>query len=70
MDQFQFARDLDLLECDKKNGNLTKDTEVKERMIKSLLSQLEDQKDENQKIKLNSSQSIQVTYQNSKIGHA
>ena len=39
---------------------LTKDTELKERTIKSLSSQLEDQKDENQILKLNSSQSIQV----------
>ena len=40
---------------------LTKDTELKERTIESLSSQLEDQKDENQIIKLNSSQIIQVT---------
>ena len=40
---------------------LTKDTELKERTIESFSSQLEDQKDENQIIKLNSSQIIQVT---------
>ena len=78
MDQLELTREVfDNRERDQKIDFLTKDNEVKESVIKSLLSQLEDQKDENQNEKLklfdglinglSSGQSIQVTDRFSKI---
>ena len=64
MDQLELTREVfGNRERDQKIDVLTEDNELKESVIKSLLSQLKDQKDENQneKLKLSSGQSIQVT---------